>query len=91
MLLNFRKYLTALYRSEVHAKSMIPKNIYELKNVKKQIKDTSIQEIEKLFIVESLMRNNWNISKAAKDVQMQRSNFQTLMKKYGIKKQMSGA
>lgn len=81
----------ALYRSEVHAKSMIPRNIYELKNVKKQIKDTSVQEIEKLFIVESLIRNNWNISKAARDVQMQRSNFQTLMKKYGIKKQISGA
>jgi two-component system NtrC family response regulator len=50
-----------------------------------------VQEVEKLFVEESLIRNNWNVSKAARDVSMQRSNFQALMRKYGIKKQLPPA
>jgi DNA-binding NtrC family response regulator len=75
-----------LFKTETHTESLIPKNIYELNNFKKQIRDASIQEIEKLFIIEALNRNNWNISKASIDVRMQRSNFQALIKKYGVKK-----
>jgi len=75
-----------LYKTEPQNKSAVPKNIYELNNFKKQIRDASIQEIEKLFITEALIRNDWNISNSALDVSMQRSNFHALMKKYGIKK-----
>ena len=75
-----------LYKTEPQNKSAVPKNIYELNNFKKQIRDASIQEIEKLFITEALIRNEWNISNSALDVSMQRSNFHALMKKYGIKK-----
>jgi two-component system NtrC family response regulator len=75
-----------LFNTESNSSSVVPKNIYELNNLKKQIRETSILEIEKLFVTEALTRNNWNISRAALDVSMQRSNFQALMKKYGIKK-----
>jgi DNA-binding NtrC family response regulator len=75
-----------LYKTESVSKSVIPKNIYELNDFKKQVRETSIQEIEKLFVLEALIRNDWNISKASIDVSMQRSNFQALMKKYGIHK-----
>jgi two-component system NtrC family response regulator len=75
-----------LYKTEPQNKSAVPKNIYELNNFKKQIRDASIQEIEKLFITEALIRNDWNITNSALDVSMQRSNFHALMKKYGIKK-----
>lgn len=75
-----------LFKTESHINSVLPKNIYELNDFKKRIRENSIQEIEKLFITDALVRNNWNISKAALDVSMQRSNFQALMKKYGIKK-----
>lgn len=75
-----------LYKTETQRKFHIPKDIYELNSLKKQIRETSIHEIEKLFLLEALARNNWNISKAALDVSMQRPNFQALMKKYGIKK-----
>jgi transcriptional regulator with GAF, ATPase, and Fis domain len=76
----------ALYRTDSPIRSMAPKTSEELKNLKKRVRESSVQEIEKLFVEESLMRNNWNISKAARDVNMQRSNFQALMRKYRIKK-----
>ena len=76
----------ALYRTDSAIRSMIPKTSEELKNLKRKIRESSVQELEKLFIEESLIRNNWNVSKAARDVSMQRSNFQALMRKYGIKK-----
>ena len=77
----------ALFRSGVPTQSVIPKDAEELKDLKKQIRESSIQEIEKLFVINSLKRNNWNISKASRDVKMQRSNFQALIKKYGLKKE----
>ena len=81
----------ALYRTDSAIRSMIPKTSEELKNLKRKIRESSVQEVEKLFIEESLIRNNWNVSKAARDVSMQRSNFQALMRKYGIKKQLPPA
>jgi DNA-binding NtrC family response regulator len=77
----------ALYRTDSSIRSMTPRTSEELKELKKQIRESSVQEVEKLFIEESLIRNNWNVSKAAREVDMQRSNFQALMRKYGIKKQ----
>jgi DNA-binding NtrC family response regulator len=76
----------ALFRTDVHIPSAIPKNLEELKNLKKQIRSSAIHDIEKQFVEESLKRNNWNISQAAREVNMQRSNFQALMRKYRIKK-----
>jgi len=79
----------ALFRTDAYVRSVVPKNNEELKNFKKQIREASVQEIEKLFIAEALIRNEWNVSKAARGVNMQRSNFQALMRKYGISKQNS--
>jgi two-component system NtrC family response regulator len=76
----------ALFRTESTTKSVVPKNSDELKTVKRQMRESSVQEVEKLFVTEALERNDWNVSKAAREVDMQRSNFQALMKKYGIKK-----
>ena len=77
----------ALYRSDSSLRSMIPKTSDELKELKKKIRESSVQEIEKLFIEEALVRNNWNVSRAAREANMQRSNFQALMRKYSIKRQ----
>ncbi len=76
----------ALYRTDASLRSVVPKTGDELKDLKKKIRETSVQEIEKLFLEESLVRNDWNISRAARDVHMQRSNFQALMRKYRIRK-----
>lgn len=76
----------ALFRSDAGLKSA-PQTVDELKVAKKQLRESSIQEIEKHFIIEALKRNEWNISRASREVNMQRTNFMALMKKYGIKKQ----
>jgi DNA-binding NtrC family response regulator len=76
----------ALFKTDTYSSSIIPKTSDELKSFKKQIREASTREVEKIFITEALVRNNWNVSKAAREVDMQRSNFQALMKKYGIKK-----
>ena len=76
----------ALFRTDSLIRSVLPRNSDELKLVKKQIRESSVQEVEKLFITEALAKNDWNVSKAAREVRMQRSNFQALMKKYGIRK-----
>jgi DNA-binding NtrC family response regulator len=76
----------ALFRSESSLQTIVPKDSESLKNLKKQIREASVQELEKLFVTEALIRNNWNVSKAARDVNMQRSNFQNLMRKYHITK-----
>jgi hypothetical protein len=44
-----------------------------------------VETIEKLFVLEALKRNSWNVTKSAKDTGMQRANFQALMKKYCIR------
>jgi len=77
----------ALFRAEAAVRSSLPKDSEELKMLKKQIRESSIQEIEKLFVTEALTRAGGNVSEAARSVNMQRSNFQALMKKYGIKRQ----
>jgi DNA-binding NtrC family response regulator len=81
----------ALYKTDSAIRSMMPKNSEELKNLKKKIRESSVQEIEKMFVEEALVRNGWNVSKAAREVDMQRSNFQVLMRKYGITKPESPA
>ena len=63
----------------------IPRNKNELNEVKKKIKDQTIAEMEKKFIVEALRQSNWNVSKAARETGFHRTNFHALMRKYDIK------
>lgn len=81
----------AMFRSDAAMTSVLPKSSEELKLLKKQIRETSIQEVEKLFIEEALKRHDWNVSRAAREVNMQRSNFQALMKKYNISRPAQSA
>jgi len=63
----------------------IPRDKNELSNLKKKIKHQAIAETEKRFLLESLKRNNWNVSRAARETGFQRTNFHALMRKYRIK------
>ncbi|VAX26564.1 Response regulator of zinc sigma-54-dependent two-component system [hydrothermal vent metagenome] len=76
-------FLTPLL-TELSQTGHIPRNIEELKERKKDLREKSIEEVERVFILEALKRNEWNISKTASDVGMQRSNFHALIKKHGI-------
>jgi DNA-binding NtrC family response regulator len=65
----------------------IPATNEELKQVKKQIRQKAVRGIEKNFILNALEKNNWNVTRSAKSVGLQRSNFHHMMKKYGISQQ----
>ena len=67
----------------------VPRTSDELKEMKKTLREKAVKEAERLFVVEALKRNNWNVTKAAKDVGMLRQNFQVLMRKYNV--QWAGA
>lgn len=62
----------------------VPASNQDLKQAKKQIREKAIRKVEKNFILGALARNNWNVTRAAKNTGMQRSNFHNLMKKHGI-------
>jgi DNA-binding NtrC family response regulator len=63
----------------------VPKSADDLKRIKKTAREKSVENIEKLFVLEALKRNAWNVTKSAEETGMQRSNFQALMKKYHIR------
>jgi DNA-binding NtrC family response regulator len=63
----------------------IPRTSEDLKRLKKIAREKSVEEVEKLFIQETLRRNDSNVTRSAEETGMQRSNFQALMKKHGIR------
>jgi DNA-binding NtrC family response regulator len=63
----------------------VPRTGDELKRVKKAAREKSVDHIEKLFVLEALKRNSWNVTKCAEETGMQRPNFQALMKKHNIR------
>ena len=55
-----------------------------LKAVKALIRQKAIARVECNFLTHALSSNDWNVTRAAKAVGMQRPNFQNMMKKHGI-------
>ena len=62
----------------------IPQTNEELKSLKKLIKQKAVNKVEKNFLLNALVKNSWNITKASKVTGMQRTNFQALVKKHKI-------
>jgi len=62
----------------------IPRTWEEFRALKRQACESTIQELECQFIMEALERSGGNVSKAAQDVGMQRTNFHALMRKYRL-------
>jgi DNA-binding NtrC family response regulator len=63
----------------------IPVTSDELKEIKKQLREKAVEDVEKAFILSALERNNWNVTRASEEVGMLRPNFQALMRKYNIR------
>ena len=57
----------------------------ELKQVKKDIRQKAVEKVEKNFLLNALIKNDWNVTHAAEKTGLQRTNFQSLMKKHGIR------
>jgi DNA-binding NtrC family response regulator len=63
----------------------IPRTSEELKQIKKIARRKSVENLERHFVLGALKRNAWNVTRAAEETGMQRSNLQALMKKYDIR------
>jgi len=63
----------------------VPLTSEELKELKKQIREKAVEDIEKAFVLSALERHNWNVTRAAEEVGMLRPNFQALMRKYNLR------
>jgi len=79
-----RGHLLASIDSAPAPASDVPRTSEELKESKKLARQKSVEEIERTFVLEALKRNGWNVTRAAEDTGMQRTNLQALMTKYGI-------
>ena len=62
----------------------VPCTSDELKEMKRHIRERSVEDIEKAFVLSALERNNWNITRAAEETGMLRPNFQGMLKRLGI-------
>jgi DNA-binding NtrC family response regulator len=78
-------HLVNIVEAPARSELDVPRTSDELKRVKKIAREKSVEDIEKLFILEALKRNGWNATRSAEDTGMQRANFQALMKKYNIR------
>jgi len=62
----------------------IPADARALAARKKELRAEAVERLEKLFVIKALQQARWNVSEAAREVDMQRPNFHALMRKYGI-------
>ena len=64
----------------------LPKTSSELVRRKRELRERSVRELERAFATAALQRADWNVTRAAIDVGMQRTNLQALLRKHGIKR-----
>ncbi len=66
--------------------SNVPETNEALKQAKKEIRRKAVCQVEKNFLLKALTESDWNVTRAAQKVGLQRSNFQNMMKKYRIRR-----
>ena len=65
--------------------NQIPMTSEELKEIKKQVREKAVEEIERAFVLNAMERHQWNVTRSAEEVGMLRPNFQALMRKYNLR------
>lgn len=75
----------AVTRAGLPEQYPVPQNNREFLALKKKLREQAIGELEREFVLEALQRNDWNVTRAAQDVNIQRPNFQALMRKHAIR------
>ena len=70
--------------------SQLPASWENFKKLKQQVRDAAVDDLERRFLVEALRRSEGNVSKAAEEVGIQRTNFHALLRKHGISGDGSG-
>jgi DNA-binding NtrC family response regulator len=72
------------HATSLSADNSVPLDANELKERKRLLREEAVVPLERAFLLSALDRNDWNITRAAEEVGMQRPNFQTMLKKQGI-------
>ncbi len=62
----------------------LPEAWEDFKQFKQEIREAAVRDLEVRYLNEALGRADGNVTKAAEDVGMRRTNFHSLMKKYGL-------
>jgi two-component system NtrC family response regulator len=75
----------AIARAGLPESYPVPQNNSEFLALKKRLREQAIGELEREFVLDALQRNDWNVTKAAQQVNIQRPNFQALMRKHAIR------
>jgi len=63
----------------------VPATSEDLKEIKKRLREKVVEDIERTFVLNALERHNWNVTRAAEEVGMLRTNFQALMRKFNLR------
>ena len=63
----------------------IPRTAEDLNSLRRKLRDQAVADIEKAFLMEALRRNGYNVTRAAAQTNMQRSQFQALLKKHHLR------
>lgn len=66
------------------SRNLIPETLEKLRKVKKDLLENQFGQIENAFLQQALLAEKGNISRAARRVGMQRSNFSAMMKKHRL-------
>jgi DNA-binding NtrC family response regulator len=85
-----QSHLSGIVDASAKREIEVPRTSEDLKRLKRIAREKSVEDIERQFILETLRRNGSNVTKSAEETGMQRTNFQALMKKYGIRVRDTG-
>ena len=66
------------------ASAPLPRTWEEFKRLKQQVRDSAVQQLERRFLVETLQACDGNVSRAAEEIGIQRTNLHALIRKYGL-------
>lgn len=80
----------AIQRKRVGNRVVVPRTNEELKEAKRYLRREAVRQVERAFLTDALERNDWNVTRAARDVGMQRSNLHALARKYGLNRKGKG-
>jgi two-component system nitrogen regulation response regulator NtrX len=69
---------------EVNDSVKVPETWEEMDILRKEAADKASREVEKLFLINVLKKNDGNITKAAESIRINRSNFHKMMRKCGV-------
>jgi DNA-binding NtrC family response regulator len=83
-MLGYRHLANDLHMGQQIDHRPVPETLAELKASKQAILESKYAPVEKAFLLKALEESGWNITQAADQVGMQRSNFSTLMKRHGL-------